>query len=288
MRSALSAVFALCFVTCSLSAVADSFENEINVDYLNTHSGNGYTAQEYRLLFTRYLAPVGTDSGPLGEAAFLSRTSSIGANLSYMPDDGYTTQIGYGFAAAFASTHTPLTASAGVTRINYESQYAVGSGHGMSTFSSDKHNVNIFHGSVGTYVGDRSHIGINYTRFEQESWASLTADAWELSGKHLAHISENQAISISASASRLESNDSFSSTNSYLKGAMEYYFTRTTSIGARVVKSTYENIFGDPTSIDRTLSVSTFITKAYRVGISYSDYEFGDRRTVDLNIRARF
>lgn len=292
MRSALSVVCALCFVTCSLSAVADSFENEISFDYSNTRGSNNYTGQDYGLLFTRYFSPVDAGAGPLGEAVFLTRPSSIGISLWHAPDDDSQTQIQYGIEATFRSQNTPITASVEMTRTNAEIRSsAVGGGHGASTastFSSDKYNMNIFQGGVGVYIGERSHIGINYTRLEVDAWVSSSADAWEFSGKHLAHISENQDFSISARIMRLEADDSVSSSSRYLTGALEYYFTRTTSVGARVVKSTYENVFGDSTSIDRTLSVSTFITKAYRAGISYSDYEFGDRRTVDLIFSARF
>lgn len=197
MRPVLSAVCALLFLTYSLSAAADSFENEISFDYSNTRGSNNYTGQDYRLLFTRYFSPVDAGAGPLGEAVFLARPSSIGMSLWHAPDDDYQTQIQYGIEATFRSQNTPITASAGMTRTNAEIQYsAVGGGHGASTYSSDKYNMNMFQGGVGVYIGERSHIGINYTQFEVDASPSSSADAWEFSGKHLAHISENQDLSI--------------------------------------------------------------------------------------------
>ena len=136
MRAALSAVFVASCLTCSFSAAAESFENEIGFDYSRTHYDKyDYIVQDYGLFGTRFLSPVDTDSGPMGEAVFLARVSSVGMNLMYQSSDSdnYSgTQWQYGFNAKFASKQTPVTASIGIRRINDKSPnpFASGVGHG--------------------------------------------------------------------------------------------------------------------------------------------------------------
>ncbi len=303
MRRNFSAVVVVSCLTCSLSVAADSFENEIGFDYSRTHhSKYDITSHDYGLVATRFLSAVTTDSGALGEAVFLARVPALGLNLTHLSADsgeGSATQWRYGFEARFASMQTPLTAAIGMLRVNDKSQnsFASGAGHnanpdyeGVSgTLGSrwQKTEVNIFHGGIGAYVTDSSHMGIDYTRLEPDSVNMIAAHTWQLSGKHLATISETQSLSISADVQRTVYDAPWSSTNRTLTAALEYYFTRATSVGARVVKLKDDDAV-DPISIERHITISTFITPEYRAGISLQNRDSGASRTFGFDVSARF
>ncbi len=296
MRSILSVVV-IFYLTCSFSAAADSFENEVGLGYSRIR-GSTYSIQGYVLTATRFLSPVDADSGPLGEAAFLARVPALSMNLAYVSTDGddysgQATQWQYGFEAEFASKQTPVTAWLGAHRINDKStSLNAGINHdyegssGPTSAYRQKTNVNIFQGGVGAYLTDRSRLGVEYTRFKPDSSDVVAAHAWELSGEHLVIISDNQSLSIGADVQRTV-DDTASSTSRTLTAALEYYFTRSTSVGVRIRKWTNDDAWS-PLHIYRAASVTTFITPTYRAGISLENEDSGSEPTTGINVGARF
>ncbi len=297
MRSILSVVV-IFFLTCSFSAVADSFENEVGLGYSGIH-GSAYSIQGYVLTATRFLSPVDTDSGPLGEAAFLARIPALSMNLAYVSTDGdnysgQATQWRYGFEAAFVSKQTPVTAWLGAHRINNKSTSldpGVNSDYEGSSGPPGAYrqtaNANIFQGGVGAYLTDRSHLGVEYTRFKPDASNEVAAHAWGLSGKHLAIISDTQSLGIGADVQRKVDDTAFSLTSQTLTAALEYFFTRSTSVGVRIKKSTNDDAW-TPLHIYRAASVTTFITPTYRAGISLENVDSGSEPTIGINVGARF
>jgi len=297
MRTALSAVVVATFLTCSLAAAAESFENEVDFNYSRTHYSK-FINQDYGLSATRYFNPIDTDTGPLGEAVFLARASSVGMNFAYNSSvsDYYSyksTDSQYRVEAAFASKQTPVTAWIGVSRMiysfpvqEYNSDYEGGLKPNPDTSYTQTIIWNTIHGGIGAYVADHSHVGIDYTRVISDSDSAGSTHIWKLSGKHLATISETQSLSMSADIQRSVPDVSSASTTRMLTAALEYYFTRATSVGVNFNKWTIDG--WDYTRIQRTLNVTTYITPTYRAGMSLRSVDSSNARTIGFDIGARF
>ena len=282
MRFTLFVIVSVSCLICSFSAPADSFKNEIGFGYSRSHH-SPYTVKGYTLTGTQFLSPVNIDAGPLGEAVFLARIPRAGINLAYVAtaNDFYpehSTDSQYGVNAAYASKHTPITAGIGINRIIYS--------HDSGPTTSPAIIWNQIHGGIGAYVTDRSHIGIDYTRVYADSPNAISSHIWELSGKHLATISETQSFSISANIQRSVADSTSASSTRMLTTAVEYYLTPATSVGARFQRWTIDS--WDVARIHRTVNVTTFITPTYIAGISLQNVNRSSARKIFFDVGTRF
>lgn len=288
----LFAVLVAASLTCSLSAAADSFENEIGFNYSRSN-GIGFTSQLFGLFATHHLNSVNTDSGPLGEAVFLSRVSSLGLLViqrlrDFDDSSSNSSHSQSSFETSFAAMQQPVTASMGISRWNSKFSSASAAEPGSNASSTSKTNASIFHGGIGSYLGGSSHIGIDYSRYVPDSSADVPAHAWRFNGKHLATISETQFLSISADAWRTDSDGIRRSNNETLTAASEYYFTRATSVGVRISRTTLSSNTYRSTYIERSIRVTTFVTNTYRAGVLLQDVDSGTARRIGFDVSVRF
>ncbi len=219
----------------------DNYQYIAGGAYWNTDSDGSIDSIAILGAFQLYTRPISYLNGPYAEAGFLDRQPSLllsFGSVEYDADFGTVTSsldgtiLGAGFE--YASKDTPLAfgvlynqAEADDTVINTKVEI----------------NYDILQLRLGYYLTNKSLVRFEYTQAEVEFLGNGAAifdsetDSYGLSFRNLSYLERNQFLGYTIGAIYID-NDADEKNTEFSLSA-DYYFARTTSLGAGVIFPSY-------------------------------------------------
>jgi hypothetical protein len=223
----------------------------------NTHTGDievgtvDADRESFGLTGTYYLNSVNTDKGPLAEAAFLDRASSIQIDLSTGEIDGDGGKVdidSYSVDSRLVSKETGWLVDLGYRFDEIENNDE------FDTFSI----------GAGKYVLENTAVVLSYAKSDAD--LGDDADTYGLGVEHLWHLAQG-AIKLDASIARIDAENSDDVDVWGLGGT--YYVTPKLGFGAN-----YSLADSDETELENwSLFAKWFVTEQIELSLAYTEQE---------------
>ena len=276
-------------LTSPLSALAqDSYQYIAGGAYWNTDSDGNIESTAILGAFQIYTTPISYLDGPYAEAGFLNRQPSLlvsFGSVEYDADFGAVTPsidgtiLGAGFE--YASKDTPFAfgvlynqAEADDTVINTKLEI----------------NYDVLQLRLGYYLTNKSLIRFEYTQTEVEFLGNGTAisnseaDSYSLSFRNLSYLARNQFLGYTIGAAYIDNNADEQNTEFSLSA--DYYFARTTSLGAEFTLNSGDDISLEGTTIN--INFGVFFTPMASLNFEYEQFSADEANNDDETIRLEF
>ena len=299
----------LALASLSSAALADCFNTEWDITYINGETSSEYSIPEYtpppefetgstppEVLFETsgstpggfdsdvdydgfavsgeiFLAPVSCDNGPLKEAAFLSQASSIGAGYAQIEtDDDIETDAWNLFTRIVANSWV------------FEGEF--------TQFEEDAEfvdtEIDAIRVAVGRYLADSTQILFAYETTEFENLADV--DRFSVDVKTVMSLENGQSFTAQALVGFVSTDTEFGEDDDGFDVALlgDWYFNNQFSIGAELE-------FADRDSVGSLfnwqVNSTYFFTERISLELAYQDFDddalsvFGDQFTVEFKYR---
>ena len=297
----------LALASLSSTAVADCFNTEWSIAYLNGETSSEYTVPDYTpptgsetsstpteppltggtesgfgsdvdydgfaVSGEVFLAPVTCDNGPLKEAAFLSQASSIGAGYAQIEaDDDVETDAWNLFARIIANS---WVIEGEVTQFEEDAEF-------VDT------EIDSLRVSVGRYLADATQILFTYETAEFENLADV--DRFSVDVKSVVSLENGQSFTAQALVGLVSTDTEFGDDDDGFDIELlgDWYFNNQFSIGAELA-------FADRDSVGSLfnwqVNSTYFFSERISLELAYQDFDddalsvFGDQFTVEFKYR---
>lgn len=214
-------IFAVLLVVSS-GAMAETYRAETDLSYVGKDNGygGGYDGLNFR--GTYYFSAVDDSNGPLAEAAFISRNSSVFGLLGYgNPRHGDVKVVTYGLGATYIND-IGLLFGAHYMVENYNDVH-----------SEDQSDFDDIQFQFGTYVADTGLLtfDFNVTQATQVDGDEEDANLLAVNYKHLLQFKNEAALALDArfAYTNFEDEDAYDLRSLTLGG--DYYFNAALSLG---------------------------------------------------------
>jgi len=270
----------------------DSYQYVVGGVYSSSEADNNIDTTMLVGALQIYTSPISYLGGPYAEAGFLNRQSNLllsFGSIEFDADLGVTTasldgtNLGLGFE--YSSRSTPITF--GVLYNQAESDDTV-------LNANLELNYDVLGLQLGYYLTNKSRLSFEYTQTDFEllangtTLASSEADRYDLTFRNLNFLARGHFVGFTVGAAYID-NDA-DEQNTELALAAEYYWARTTSIGAGFVYNTGDDVSAEGTTM--AFNASIFITPMAFIGFGYeqfmADEENNDEDTIRLDFGIRF
>jgi len=271
-------LIAISIVAASFPALAETYRGEVNAGY-----GMGETkfgdykndVSAWNVGGTYYLKDVSTDKGPLAEAAFLSKVSSVGATVSSATiegDDG-------------ADDVTATNGAIGFHVVGSSDIIAEGSLY-HSEFEDTPEKAEAISVGVGTYLDDHHAIVVSYN-FEHNDNAGLLrgSETFDATYHGFLPLSGDSSLSYDASLeyTNIEYHGGGDDDGIGVNAGITYYPMKTLGLSA----SLGQFKAGDVTTTDYAVGAEYFFTSTIAASLAYSFDKLDDDNdsdTIDTNL----
>ncbi len=239
-----------------------SFENEVIIrsgdDKRVTDSGGSSFSGQY------YFGGVDTSNGPLAEAAYIERASSIYASYGDPWADSIldVQEVRYGTTIAVSSLVFNLEVNERDINDDSATNYTLG---------------------TGVYVGKNTLLSIEY-HDNEVYWAGPRVqlddnEEWQLRSRWLAMAEEGSSLALEVSAGHIRFNDASEGTSMSL-GVSVYPHDK---VGINLLTSRLKSDDVDYAKL--TASIKWFIIDEVALSVTYEDDETDDALPTNLNIK---
>ncbi|WP_430462151.1 putative porin [Thalassolituus sp. LLYu03] len=263
------------------AAQAAEFSDELTFDYMSSEA-ESYSNDVLMAQLTHYLAPVNTDGGPLAEAAFLGKASSVKIAIGHSSSD-YGSGIessGIPLAAGitFVTPDQPIVLKANYIRIKEDFE---------SPYDGDFTNKILVLGG-GYFINDRTLASFSYKKTDITGLVHGNTKSYTFGAKHLADLGNGQAFNMSVVLSHSVPNGGDDATSVVL--AADYYPMPTFSVGASVAQAMSDDDNYDATALN--LNARAFIRDDLSLAFTYTNNSIGDSdidsTEFGISVTARF
>lgn len=244
-------------------ALADNYQYEASIGLSDGDAESGNASadiESVNLSFVAHFSEVDTSKGPLAEASFLDRASSVSVNY-------FDTEADFGAERADSNDIAAVLRLVHGSGVTAELLVADGELERVNTESLGL--------SLGYYVAENTEIGISYIDVEV---ADVDTDSIFLGVKHVS--AGDLAFSVEAAVGTVD-NGSDDDTAYNFEGIL--YPTSQFGFGIN-----FTTIDSDIDSDSFEFFADWFVTPAIGVTLSYSDSEIGDADADAISLAGRF
>jgi Putative general bacterial porin len=253
-------------------ANADQYQYQLNADYSNGDL-DLFETDTWSLAGTYYFNLVDDSKGPLAEAAFLSKSSSI--SLGYTD---VSSELDGG--SDFDSDEVEIYGR----YVSQTSSAIVDLGYSLSEFDDIDSDTDFFNIGVGFYLDDTTTFVANYFDLEYDQLdADYRGIALDLKRVYL--NSDDSAVNLEVGLGYIDYDNDYPS-SSYLSFGGDYYFNKQFSIGASytLVEGSEDDTFGVRTQYFFNNNVSMYAGYELTEVDAYND----DEKVASVGVLARF
>lgn len=261
------------------SAQAADFSEELRIDYAKDKE-DAYSNDLITVRYFHYLDKVNTSNGPLAEAPFLSKASSIYVGIG-SSDSDYSHGLKssgnvFGAGITYVTPDQPIVLKAKYTRLkeDLDSPY-------LGDFTIKASAL-----GAGYYLNDSTMAFFNIDKSTATGFLTGNAKTYTFSTKHLADLGNSRALNIEAAVARNLIEDDENQT--VISMIIDYYPQPSFSVGTEV--STL--VSGDEDGTSLTLKANAFIRENLQLALGYSDNRIDDSdidsTELSLSLTARF
>lgn len=283
MRTFCKNLFVAILFLNQIAMADDGYQLETTLTHDRYEFDLGYESDDNKLGATYYFSKVDPGNYPFKEAAFMSRSSTIGIDYkegfieSNLGSKAYP--VSFGLDAYYASPNHPYVIGGSVSEIQLDS------GSGFTGSESKSYSV-----SPGYFLRKNLLLGAFFSKLETEyiGGGTYDYDFTALRAKWLHFLPSGKTYNFVAGVGRSNFDSSFGSGHStvvFLSG--DYYVTRSFSVGASVSVSDSSDSESNATSYG--LSTSWFITPRLFTQLSGRRYnqDRGDLDNISLSLGVR-
>lgn len=264
-------LLAACIVLASHVALAESYHAELNESFSNGNIETGDNTSDKDQKFiggSYYFKKVDTDQGPLGEAAFLSKSSSVSALF------GETKYEDQNETASFDDTAFAVHIAAPnglIVNLDY-----------IGARDEDNHDdVETISVGAGTYIKDRHALVFSYDNeiAEDSSDYKISTERYDLNYHGVIPLNADAAIAIDADLAYLKADydGDFDQEGNDISADVTYYPTK--RLGLVVGLGNSER--GDITTKSWSIGAEYFLIEGFAVKLAYTSTEEDDDNADD-------
>lgn len=288
----LSLLAVLVFLMPTLSLAQGGYQYVVGGVYSSSESDSNIDTTTLLGALQIYTSPINYMDGPYAEAGFLNRQSNLllsFGTIEFEADLGVTTasldgtNLGFGFE--YGNQSTPFTigvlynqAKADDTVLNANLEL----------------NYDVLGLQLGYYLTNKSRLRFEYAQTEIEllgngfTIVKSEADSYGLTFRNLSYLARGHFAGFTVGAVYID-NDA-DEQNTELSLAADYYWARTTSLGAGVVFNSGDDVAAEGTTL--RFNASIFVSPMASIGFWYeqfsADEENNDEDTIRLDFAIRF
>jgi hypothetical protein len=259
-------LLAACIVLASHVAFADPYHAELNEGFSNGNIDIGDDTSDKDQKYiggSYYFSKVATDKGPLGEAAFLAKASSVSALF------GETKYEDHSASAEFDDT------AFGV-HIVAESGLIVDFDYISADNDEDHHDVETLSLGAGTYIGDHHAIVFSYGNEldEDSSDYEISTERYNLNYRSVLSLSGDAAIAVDADLAyvKMDFDNEFDNEGYDASVGVTYYPIK--KLGLEAIVGNQD--VGEVTTKYWSVGAEYFIIDNFAVSLAYQDAEEDD------------